>query len=281
MSIPSRLGKGLLALCATILIGGASLADEFPADSTMHRLAEAGKVRIGVKFDQPLFGLRNLRGKPEGFDIRIGTLIAEALGLDKDDIVWVETTSANREAFIQQNKVDMVIATFAISPKRKEVVTFAGPYIITGQDLLVRKGNPLGITGPDDMAGRKLCVINGSEGRNVISRNYPKAIQVGFDAFSKCAEAVKNGSVDAATLSAAVMMGYVSKEPDAFELVGKRFTDEPWGVGVTKGDLPFCEFIEGTLRQAAADGRYEKAYQETVGKYAKDNPPLPPLDPCS
>jgi glutamate transport system substrate-binding protein len=281
MTIRHIMSSGLLAICVSLLMAGANAATDFPADSTMHKLAEAKKVRIGVKFDQPLFGLRNLRGEPEGLDIEISKIITQALGLSDDDIVWVETTSANREAFIQQNKVDMVIATYAISPQRREVVTFAGPYIVTGQDLLVRKGNPGAIKGPEDMKGRKLCVLNGSEGRNIITRNYPDAVQIGFDAFSKCAEAVKNGSVEAASLSAAVMMGYVSKEPDAFQLVGKRFTDEPWGVGIRKGDLPFCEFIKSTLSTSAADGRYEKAYQATVGKYSHDNPPLPQMDPCS
>jgi glutamate transport system substrate-binding protein len=278
---PLRLIIKTATLLALSFSASAALAQQFPAGSTMEQLAKAGTVRIGVKFDQPLFGQRNLQGKPEGLDVEIGKMIASKLGIDHAKINWIETVSANREAFIQQNKVDMVIATYFITPKRQEVATFAGPYFITGQDLLVKKGNPAGITGPESLDGKKLCVLNGSEGRNIAAKAIPKAELVGFDTFSKCAEAVKSGSVDAATLSAAVMMGYVSKEPNAFQLVGKRFSDEPWGVGVQKGDVAFCEFINNTLKDAEKDGRYQSAFAATVGKFSPEKPALPKFIACS
>ncbi len=265
----------------SIALASAAMAQEFPAGSTMERLNKDGKVRIGVKFDQPLFGLRNLRGQPEGFDVEIGKIVAQKLGIKPENITWVETVSANREAFITQNKVDMVISTYAITPKRREVVTFAGPYILTGQDLLLKKGNPENIHGPDDLKGKKVCVVNGSENRNNLVKNYPEVPVVGFDAFSKCAEAVKNGSVSAATLSGAVILGFVSKEPDAFQIMGKPFTVEPWGVGVRKGDIAFCEFISDAIKEADADGRYAAAYKETVGKFMDAPAKLPEFEPCS
>jgi glutamate transport system substrate-binding protein len=270
-------GVGLL----TGVAAGAAAPATFPAGTTMQRLAEARAVRIGVKFDQPLFGQRDLSGKPIGMDVELGKLIAAKMGIAEKNIEWVETTSANREPFLQQNKVDMVIATYAVTEKRREVVSFAGPYVVTGQDLLVKKGNPQKITGPQSMDGKKLCVINGSEGRQVITREYPNIQQVGFDAFSKCVEAVKNGSVDAATLGGFVILGWVSKEPALLESVNKPFTVEPWSVGITKGDKPFCEFIQGVLTASAADGSYQKIYASTVGKYdGQANPVLPKFDTC-
>ena len=65
-----------------------------------------GKITIGTKFDQPLFGQKGLDGKPVGFDVEIGKLIAAKLGIPADKIEWVETVSANREEFIKQGKVD-------------------------------------------------------------------------------------------------------------------------------------------------------------------------------
>lgn len=103
----------LLALCLTVAASaqGAYTAD-FPAGSTMARLAKAPTLRIGVKYDQPLFGMRNLSGQPEGFDIDLATLIAGKLGFPPDKITWVETSAPNREPFLQQNRVDLVIATY-------------------------------------------------------------------------------------------------------------------------------------------------------------------------
>ena len=97
----------------------------FAADSTMAKLSSAGKITIGTKFDQPLFGQKGLDGKPVGFDVEIGKLIAAKLGIPADKIEWVETVSANREQFIKQGKVDMIVATYTINDKRKTEVDFA------------------------------------------------------------------------------------------------------------------------------------------------------------
>src|SRR5215211_4844202 len=108
--------------------GQVNQAASFPEGTTMARLKDAGTVRVGTKFDQPLFGLKNLEGKPEGFDVEIAKLIAGEMGIAPDKIQWVESVSANREPFIKQDKVDYVVATYTINDERKKVVDFAGPY---------------------------------------------------------------------------------------------------------------------------------------------------------
>ena len=105
-------------------------------------LHDAGTMTIGTKFDQPLFGLKGPDGKPVGFDVEIGKIIAGTLGIPADKIKWVETVSANREPFIENGTVDIVVATYTINDKRKEVVSFAGPYYNAGQDILVLQGQP-------------------------------------------------------------------------------------------------------------------------------------------
>src|SRR5699024_838909 len=107
-------------------------AAAFPAGSTMARLHDAGSITIGTKFDQPLFGLVGPDGVPEGFDIEIAKIIAGKLGISPDKITWKETVSANRESFISSGAVDIVVATYTINDKRKQVVSFAGPYYVAG-----------------------------------------------------------------------------------------------------------------------------------------------------
>ncbi|BAS09975.1 glutamate-binding protein [Arthrobacter sp. Hiyo4] len=133
----------------------------FAAGTTMAKLSSAGTIRIGTKFDQPLFGQVGLDGKPVGFDVEMGKLIAAKLGIAADKIEWSETVSANREPFIEQGKVDIVIATYTINDKRKQVVSFAGPYYEAGQALMVNKDNT-SITKPEDVAGKKVCSVTGS-----------------------------------------------------------------------------------------------------------------------
>jgi glutamate transport system substrate-binding protein len=253
---------------------GASFAE----GTTMARLKEAGTVKVGTKFDQPLFGLKNLEGKPEGFDVEIAKLIAGEMGIAPDKVEFFEAVSANREPFIQQGKVDFVVATYTINDKRKQVVDFAGPYYEAGQDIMVAKGNPEGIGGPDDLAGKKVCSVTGSTPAENIRTNYPKAELTEFDVYSKCAEALKNGQVQAVTTDNVILLGLISQDEEAFELVGKPFTKEPYGIGVKKGDTEFRTFINDTLEKIEQDGRWKTAWDATAGKVATETPTPPAID---
>src|SRR5690554_1364182 len=113
-------------------------AAEFPAGSTMAELQAAGEIRVGTKFDQPLFGVRGPDGSTEGFDVEIARIIADELGVEP---VFTETVSSNREPFIEGDNVDIVVATYTINDTRKNVVDFAGPYYLAGQSILVLESN--------------------------------------------------------------------------------------------------------------------------------------------
>ena len=250
-------------------------ASTFEEGTRMKELADAGKLTVGTKFDQPLFGLKGLDGQPEGFDVEIAKLIAGALGIAADDITFVETVSANREPFLEQKKVDMVVATYTINDKRDMVVDFAGPYFEAGQDILVAKGNPKAVMGPDDLTGLKTCSVSGSTPAATIQMKYPQAELVLFDTYTKCRDALGNGQVDAVTTDNVILSGYVSQDPDKFELVGKPFTEEPYGIGIPEGQEEFCDFINETLAAAAENGDYAEAFESTAGEVIKDTPELP------
>ncbi len=249
-----------------------------PAGSTMETLNKAQKVTVGTKFDQPLFGLKNLQGKPEGFDVEIAKLIAGELGIPADKVEFVETVSANREPFIEQKRVDLVVATYTINDKRKQVVDFAGPYYIAGQDIMVKKGNPEKITGPEALAGKKVCSVAGSTPAGKIRTDYPQAQLVEFDVYSKCAEALKNDQVQAVTTDNVILLGLIDKDKDSFELVGKPFTQEPYGIGLAQDRDDLRHFINAKLTEMYKDGRWAKAWEDTAGKAAGQTPTPPPVN---
>ena len=68
-----------------------------------------------------------------------------------------------------------------------------------------------------------------------------------FDEYSQCADALGNDQVDVVTTDNVILLGFVSESDGAFKLVGEQFTEEPYGIGITKGDVEFCEFINETL----------------------------------
>jgi glutamate transport system substrate-binding protein len=244
---------------------GSSVGPEaFPAGSTMARLAEAGEITVGTKFDQPLFGLRGPDGKPVGFDVSIATIIAGELGIAPGDINWIETVSANREPFIQDGRVDIVVATYTINDSRKEVVDFAGPYYEAGQALMVRADDD-SITTPEDLAGKKVCSVDGSTPAKNIQENYPDAELVTFAAYTDCLDPLRNGQVDAVTTDNVILAGYVAESPDDFKVVGEPFTAEPYGIGLAKGDDEFRSWINDVLEEIFADGRWTAAWEDTAG----------------
>ncbi|WP_435299855.1 glutamate ABC transporter substrate-binding protein [Timonella sp. A28] len=237
----------------------------FPANSTMARLAEDGKITVGTKFDQPLFGLKAPNGDPEGFDVEIAKIIAGELGISADNITWVQTVSANRETFIEQGQVDFVVATYTINDKRKEVVDFGGPYYIAGQSLMVLKDNS-DINGPEDLDGKKVCSVDGSTPAQNIAENYPQAELVTLDTYTDCLDPLRNKQVDAVTTDNVILAGYVAESEDEFRLAGEQFTEEPYGIGLKKGDTDFRNFINDTLEKSFDDGRWETAWQDTAGQ---------------
>lgn len=247
----------------------------FEAGTTMAELADKGEITIGTKYDQPGFGLLNpSTNEPEGFDVDVAKYIAADLGIGADSITWVETVSANREPFIEQGKVDLVVATYTINDERKQVIDFAGPYYQAGQDIMVAKGNPEGINGPDDMAGKNICSVEGSTPADNVRKNYPKAELTLFDVYSKCAEALKNEQVDAVTTDNVILLGLIAGEPDEFELVDNPFTEEPYGIGVQKGDSEFRTFINDVLEESYEDGRWSEAWESTAGEFSDTPEPI-------
>lgn len=249
---------------------------DFAEGTTMRKLAEAGKIRVGTKFDQPLFGLKAPSGEPEGFDVEVAKIIAGELGIDEGNIEWVETVSANREPFIQNGQVDIVVATYTINDERKKVIDFAGPYYVAGQSILVKADNNE-ISGPEDLAGKKVCTVEGSTPAQNMRDKFPKAKLQLTDAYSNCLQPLRNGQVDAITTDNVILSGFVDQNPDEFKLVGELFTEEPYGIGLTKGDDEFRTFINDVLEESYQDGRWKKAWEDTAGAVL-ETPEPPAVD---
>ena len=285
----------LLALAACG--GGGELSDDtaadqptadagatFEAGTKMADISAAKKITIGTKFDQPGFGEANLENKPEGFDVDVAEYIAAKLGIAPDAITWVPSPSAQREDLIANGDVDLVVATYTINDKRKERITFAGPYYVAGQQIMVAKDNTT-ITGPDSLKAnpdQKICSVTGSTPAENIRQYLADPGQlVEFAGYSDCADQLKSGQVAAVTTDNVILTGLVAKSDDAFKLVGEQFTEEPYGIGITKGDTKFCEFINTSLTAMSEDGSYEKAWKATAGKYeGTELPTLPSADAC-
>jgi glutamate transport system substrate-binding protein len=242
----------------------------FDEGTTMAELAEAGKITIGTKFDQPLFGLKGPSGDPEGFDVEIGKIIASELGIPEDGIEWKESVSANREPFIQNGEVDIVIATYTINDKRKEVVSFAGPYYMAGQSILVLADNE-DIKSEDDLVGQPVCSVTGSTPAAKLAEIGAEPVLT--DTYSNCLEPLRSGAVVAVSTDNVILAGLAAQNEGEFKVVGEPFTEEPYGIGLALDDTDFRMWINDVLEEIYEDGRYEEAWNKTAGTV------LPFIDP--
>jgi glutamate transport system substrate-binding protein len=238
-------------------------APTFEAGTTMADLAEAGTITVGTKFDQPLFGLVGPSGVPEGFDVEIAKIIASELGIDEENIEWVETVSANREPFIQNGQVDIVVATYTINDKRKEVVDFAGPYYMAGQSILVLADND-DIESEDDLKGQPVCSVTGSTPAAKLAEIGAEPVLT--DTYTNCLEPLRSGQVVAVSTDNVILAGLAAQNEGEFKVVGEPFTEEPYGIGLMKDDTEFRNWINDVLEASYEDGRYEEAWNSTAGE---------------
>src|SRR5262245_8592815 len=125
--MPIRRIGAAVAAAAVIVTGLTSCSGTTSYRSAVDKANKTHKLVIGIKYDQPGLGLKQPDGAVSGLDVDVATFIAGQLGVPAKNITWVETRSANREPFLQQGQVDLVVASYSITDERKKKVTFAGP----------------------------------------------------------------------------------------------------------------------------------------------------------
>jgi len=275
-----RMGAAVAAAALGLTLAACgSDAGDTGSDASSSGDAAASGLKVGIKFDQPGLGLKK-GTEYTGFDVDVAKYVAKELGTEAADITWVQAPSAQRETLLSTGQVDMVVATYSITDARKEKVSFAGPYFIAGQDLLVR-ADDTSITGPDTLDGKKLCSVTGSTSAQKVKDTYPAVQLQEFATYSECLPALANGGVDALTTDDTILAGFAAQPEYAgkFKVVGKPFSEEKYGIGLKKGDTATCEKVNAAISKMVEDGSWQKAIDANLGpagyKPGAGNPPTP------
>lgn len=223
---------------------------------------DGGAVKVGIKFDQPGLGLKD-GDKFTGFDVDVANYVADELGYDS--VEFIQAPSPQRETLLQSGQVDMVVATYSITDERAEKVSFAGPYFVAGQDLLV--ASDAKITGVKDLEGKKLCSVKGSTSADNVKKEVPGVQLQTFDTYSKCLDLVANGQLDALTTDNTILAGYAAQPAykGKLKVVGNTFSEERYGIGIEKGDTAMCEDIDKALTKMVDDGDWQTAVDDNFG----------------
>ncbi|WP_067833288.1 glutamate ABC transporter substrate-binding protein [Actinomadura kijaniata] len=274
---PAALSAALLA--ATGAVAGCALTDPGPG-SILDKIEKRGSLVIGVKEDQPGLGEKK-NGRYQGFDVDVATYVAGQLGVPPERITFRTTPSSRREQALRDGEVDLVFATYSITQRRKNVVTFGGPYYVAHQDTLVRAGEN-GIDNVRDLGGRKMCAVEGSNSwRRVVEERKVQATRVNAANYGECLRKLTAGELDAISTDDLILAGMAGTGAPV-KIVNAPFTDEKYGVGLRKGDLAGCEAVNRALTEMYRTGTAVKLLDKWFAKAKlKSNYNVPQFEGCS
>jgi glutamate transport system substrate-binding protein len=230
------------------------------ADAGAASAADKDELVIGVNTDQPGLASRGRNGAYEGFDIDVAREIARRLGVTGDHVTFKPVTSATRESVLRDGTVDMVVASYSITPERKTKVTFAGPYYLAHQDILVRRSDTA-VRNVRDLKGRRLCRVRGSVSYpRVVTERGVAATPVDADGYAGCLAKLSSGQLDAVSTDDLILAGLAGEAARSgsggppLRIVNAPFSDEPYGVGLKLGDVDGCEAVNKAITQMYLDG---------------------------
>jgi len=262
--------------------GATSTKPKLELASYAYAIQTKGKLRVGTREDNVPFGLKNVAtSKFEGFDVDIAREIAKAIFGNESDIdkfiEYLPVVSATRIPTLNENKADLVIATFTINDDRKKQIDFSDVYFNTGQKILVKKDNST-ITKVTDLNGKRVCSGKGSTSEVNIRKEAPQATLELQDTYPPCLILLQQGRVDAVSTDETILFGLVKQDPNT-KIVGSYFSAEPYGIGVKKDASNdrngFVDLINRTLVTMIQDGRWATIYKQWITPVSGDEKRTP------
>jgi polar amino acid transport system substrate-binding protein len=246
---------------------------EMPPGSPMARIFERGVLVVGLDAGSNLFSFRDpVTGDLVGFDVDIAREVARDIFGDPGRVEFRILTSAQREQALQRNEVDIVVKTMTITCDRATRVEFSIPYFQAYQRILTVKGS--GIGGVADLAGRTVCVVNGTTSLMRIQRLQPTAAILGVPSWADCLVALQQRQADAISTDDAILAGLNAQDP-FLHLVGARLSSEPYGIGMNKENIELVRFVNGTLERIRNDGTWTASYEHWLSVLGP-SPGMPP-----
>jgi polar amino acid transport system substrate-binding protein len=251
-----------LAVCL-LLTAAAAVPGVAKADDALAQIKSRGSMTVGVKADYPPFGYMN-GDRNVGLEIDLLRLIARDLLGKADAIVFVPVVASNRFQYLSTNKVDFLFSTVTVTEQRKAVVDFSAPYMKSGWQILVRRGETA-INDAPDLRGKTVVVVPGSTAEAGVTRIAPEARLLRLAQTSEALQALDQGRADAFAQDAALLVGIVNENHAKFKIVGKSYDDAPIAAACRKGDSGPCDYISKEIEKLRKDGVLAKEYRKWLG----------------
>jgi putative glutamine transport system substrate-binding protein len=245
----------LVAAAALLGLGVSTVSAADAPD--IQRIKDRGVLKVGVKVDVPKFGYKDPKTNVfEGLDIDVAKAIAMKILGDGNKIETQAVTAKTRGPLLDNGEVDLVIATFTITPERKEVYNFSDAYYADGIGLLVKKDS--GIKNFKGLNGKRVGVAQSATTKKVIlEKAKADGINVKISELATYPElktALDSKRIDCFSVDASILRGYLD---DTTELLDDRLSAEEYGVASKKSNVALAKLVNDTVGEMKKNGELD------------------------
>lgn len=240
-----------------------SAGSDGSAGGTLDSIISAGVVKVAVPQDSPPFGSVGTDGEPQGYDIEVAKLVAEALEVDLE---LVPVTSTNRIPYLQTNRADLVISSLGATPERAKSIYFSStPYapFFSG----IYGPTDATVSGYGDLSGYTIGVTQGALEDLELTEKAPNDVEIKrFEDNSITISALLAGQVDLIATGNTIAGEVIQDNPNAG--IENKFVmkNSPCYIGVRRGDLDMLEWVNVFIRHKRFSGEFDALSQEWFGE---------------
>ncbi|VVE54990.1 L-cystine-binding protein FliY [Pandoraea pneumonica] len=256
-AMPAGFAGSLGGTLGSLLTGTLSLFTTPAHAQTVADIKKKGTINVGMLVDFPPYGTTNAQNQPDGYDADVAKLLAKDLGV-KVNIVPV--TGPNRIPFLLTGKVDVLVASLAITPERAKQVQFSKPYAAATIVLLGKTGAP--IKSAADLKGLRIGVARASTQDVAVTKTAPEGTEIRrFDDDASAMQALLSGQVDAIGCSVTVASAIRQRAPGQYE---PKFNllQQSMGIALRPNQPELLAAVNDFVTRNTANGELNKLYRK-------------------
>lgn len=240
--------------------------------SKLDQVKEAGQVRVGIRFDNPPLSFIDDEGNWVGFDVDLANALVDQMDLEIEQVRVDETT---RISFLQEDKIDMAVASMNHTRSREEAVDFSITYFWDNQSFLIRQGTYSNI---DELMGQKVAANAGSSAipswqAYSSQAGGPAPEIVEFTDKLAAVQALRDGAVEGYTEDNITLLALAAGDPN-LELLPGGHNPVQFGIGLPENDSEWRDAVNAALQALWEDGTYQEIYTKWFGPGAEIELPL-------
>jgi ABC-type amino acid transport substrate-binding protein len=248
------------------------------AQGMLDQIRATQAITIAHRDSSIPFSYLDANRQPVGYAMDLCLKVVDAikreLKLPALRVNYLSVTSATRIPSIAQGKAAMECGSTTNTAERRKQVDYTIAHFISSARFLVR--NDAGLLKLEDLQGRQVVSTKGSTNIKTLERiNAERALNMKVLEAADHSEAfgmVAQKKADAFAMDDVLLFGLRanSAQPEAFSVIGKPMTIEPYAIMLPKGDSAFKKLVDAEMRRIILSGEIHVLYKKWFEQ------PIPP-----